>query len=152
VYSIIHTVNERLEVLLFAFSDGEQVIIGVESSSRLFLHVNSFQYPPHLHSIILDSPEMHPLTRLNHQPHNASSFVCLDLPCFEFIILSFPGRYTDCRGLGSVGNNPPEGLSTIPSLHVTTPSVVVVGVEFIKGWNRGRHDVMSTEGEQAVGC
>jgi len=46
----------------------------------------------------------------------------------------------------------PEGLSTIPSFHVTTPSVVVIGVEFIKGWNGGRHDVMSTEEEQVVGC
>src|SRR5260221_6729756 len=141
-----------MEVLLIAFPDGEQVIISIEASTRLFLHVYTFQHPSHLHSIILNPPEMHPLSWLNHQPHNASSLVCLDLISFEFILLSIPGRYTDCWGLRCARNDAPERLSTIPSLHVPTPSVVVGGVEFIKGWNRGRHIVMSTEGEQAVGC
>src|SRR5882757_9254282 len=75
---------------------------------------------------------MHPLSRLNHQPHNPSSLVCLDLICFKFILLSIPGRYAECRDLGSARNDPPECLSTIPSLHVTTPSVVVGGVEFVR--------------------
>jgi hypothetical protein len=133
VYCVVHTVNKRLEVLLIAFSDREQVIIGIEASTRLFLHVNPFQNPPHLHSIVLNPPEMHPLSGLNHQPHNTSSLVCLDLICFEFLLLSIPGRYAECRDLGSARNDPPECLSTIPSLHVTTPSAVVVGVEFVKG-------------------
>jgi len=57
-------------------------LISIELSTWLFLHVNSFQHPPHLHSIVLNPPEVHPLSGLNH---NASCLVCLHLPCFEFI-------------------------------------------------------------------
>jgi hypothetical protein len=135
VYSVIYTVDKRLEILLIPFPDGKQVIVCVEACTRPFLHVNGFQSIPHLHCIILDPPEVHPLHRFNHEIHNASCLVCLDLPCFEFVLLPILERCTECRGLGSARDDAPEGLSTIPSLHITIPRSVVVGAEFVKGWD-----------------
>ena len=64
--------------------------------------------------------------------HNASSLVRSQLPCFEFVLLPFLGNCTDCRQLTYTGNDAPEPLSAKPSLHVTIPGVVVVGVQFVK--------------------
>src|SRR6266581_3670460 len=93
------------------------------------------QGSPHLKRIILNPPEMNPLCVLNHQPHNASSLVRFQLPCFEFLLLSILGSLADSGSGGCAGNEAPERLSAKPSLHVTIPSVEVVGVEFVKEWN-----------------
>jgi hypothetical protein len=106
VYRVVHPVDRRLEVLLITFPDGEEVIIGIEYHT--FLHVNHFQSSSHLHCIILDSPEVYPLHRFNHEVHDPSCLVCFDLPCIQFLLLPFLDWCTECRGLGSTRNDTPE--------------------------------------------
>ena len=78
--------------------------------------------------------EMNPLSVLHHQPHDTSSLVYFYLPCFEFLLLSILGNLANCRQLICTRNDAPEGLSMKLSLHITTPSVVVGRVEFLKKW------------------
>ena len=129
VYNLVHTVNKQLQVLFIAFPDGKQVIISIEMSTRLFLHVNSFQYPHIFRALSLIPLKC---TLRVGSTDNINSFVCQDLVCFEFILFPFLVWYTDCRGFRCARNDESECLSTISSLHVTTPSVVVGGVEFVK--------------------
>jgi len=90
---------------------------------------------PHLNRIVLNPPEINPLGVGNHQPHNASSLGRFQLPCFKFVLLPFLRSCTDCRQLRYAGNDAPEHLSVKPSLYVTIPGVVVVGVQFVKTRN-----------------
>jgi len=73
------------------------------------------------------------LSTINHiMPAAWSAF---QLPCFKFVLLPFLRSCTDCRWLRYAGNDAPKRLSAKPSLHVTIPGVVVVGVEFVKKRN-----------------
>ena len=94
---IINMVDKRLKVLIFAFADGEQIVVCIEVSTTLLLHVDCCQGLPHLQWVILDTPEVHPLGVLHHISHmiHTSSFVCFYLPCLEFLLLKGLGWCAD---------------------------------------------------------